>query len=474
MSDKNTYGKTTPKATDAEEALLGALLLEKDKLTEVMAILPTSEMFYKDANQHVYQSILNVKATGENVDSITVTQELKNMGKLEEVGGAYAVSKLTMDVVTSAHAETHARIIAAMFIKRETIRVCGEGTKEAYETGTDPIEVIQNIHDQLLSAAHVRATNDWKSMQQANVDLTKHMDEVKGKTLGVTTGFAKLDKTNGGLPNGSLTVIGARPSVGKSALMGCMALAAGRQGCKVGIISLEMPTVGVYGRMVSSASGIGFKKINTNDLEDVQLQELSAYMDSLVNLPIYFSDTAKVNIRDIEAKAYKLKKKHGLGILFIDYIQLVEGIEKRQVREQVVSQISRGLKTLAMVLDIPIVALAQLNRESEKEKRKPRSSDFRESGALEQDADIVMLLHRDWRMGVLADEHGNSTEKEADLIIPKWRNGETLTVELHFEPETMTFSEPQSEIESQFNNPRAGMGDATRGVYNKNEKPFGS
>lgn len=453
MSEQLIYGKVPPQATDAEEVLLGALLLEKDKLTEVVAILPSSEMFYKEPHRHIYQAILSVKGLGENVDTITVCHELDKNDKLELVGGAYAVTKLTMDVVSSAHAETHARIISEMHRKRETIRICGEAITQSYETGTESREVIQSAQEQLLGVSHTSTANDWKTMQQATVELTNHMDEVKGKTLGIPTGFPKLDEANGGLPRGSLTVLGARPSVGKSAIMGSMALAAAKSNYKVGVISLEMPTVGVYGRMVSSESGIAFKSINTATLEDSQLTHVTHYMEQLSKLPVYFSDTAKVSIRDIEAKAYKLHKKHGLDILFVDYIQLVEGIEKRQIREQVVSQISRGLKLLAMSLNIAVVALAQLNRESEKEKRKPRSSDFRESGALEQDADIVMLLHRDWRMGVLDDGLGNSTENEADLICTKWRNGEPITLKLHFETTTMTFSEPFNE----FDNPRAGI-----------------
>jgi replicative DNA helicase len=312
-------------------------------------------------------------------------------------------------------------------------------------TGHDVLQAAEDIQAQINQALQLRTTTDWHDASHAALALTRHMDEVKDKTLiGISTTFPQIDQVNGGFRPGQLIVIGARPSVGKSALMGAIATEAARAGHSTGIISLEMPAHDVFGRMVSYDTGVPFADIDRSRIEEAaQRNYIYNSISRLAALPLWFSDTAQVSIHDIRAKAETLKRRHGLGMLIVDYLQLVEdSSNSRQNREQAISQISRGLKMLAMNLGIPVIALSQLNRESEnRTNKRPSMADLRESGAIEQDADIIMLLHRDWRCGVTTDAHGHSTEHQADLIIPKWRNGSPLDLKLHFNPHTMRFSE---------------------------------
>lgn len=457
------YGKIPPQAPDIEEAILGVLLLEKDKLSEVMGILPISDCFYVDANRKIYQAVLDVYKKGEPVDFFTVQEQLRKADELEIIGGGYKLSLLTEGVISGAHVEAHARIVMEKFIQRELIRVAGDIIGRAYEDSTDVFELYNNAIEELTGVMQVSNTDDWKSTADAAMELTQHMENVKGKdVVGITTGFPTLDRENGGFQGGQLIVLGALSSVGKSAISGnTMAVAAAKAGYSVGVISLEMVTKDVYGRMLSSLTNERYSNINFNRLDEPRLKEVLKGMELMSGMPIFFSDHVKVNILDITNKAYKLKKKHGLDLLIIDYLQLVEELptDKNNIREVTVAKISRGLKNLAMAMNIPVIALSQLNKDSEKRTdKKPHLSDLRESAALGQNADIVMLLHRDYRAGILFDAAGNSTELEADLIIPKWRNGAPAELKLSFKPETMTFSEPQTEMQfTPPSKPNAGM-----------------
>ncbi len=310
--------------------------------------------------------------------------------------------------------------------------------------GDDVLQGADEIQEALNEALHIRHSEDWQDASGAAVKLMQHIDDIANQdAVGVSTGFPTLDDLNGGFRPGQLVVIGARPSVGKSALMGGMAMGAARQGKRVGIISLEMPVQEIFGRMVSSEAQMPFTILDRYGIQNEGQQTiLSNTISTMATLPIYFSDAGQCTIHDIRAKAEQMKQRHGLDILMLDYLQLVEETDKYRSREQGIAQISRGLKMLAMNLEIPVVALSQLNRASEQRAdKRPNMADLRESGAIEQDADIVMLLHRDWRVGIYQNEWGNSTRNDADLIICKWRNGQPQDLKLHFEGETMRFSE---------------------------------
>lgn len=431
--------------TDYDEAMersvLGVCLLEPEAFGSVYGTL-TPDCFYKPTHHQVYDAMHTLWQSGQPVDLLTLTRQMYD-SKLLQLDGdntAYYLTRLMQDVVNSAHLHQWCRSLRSLAARRRLITLTSSGlhSDDIYTTAT-------HIQEQLQQALEVHQPDEWINTGTAAKALTEHMDAVKGKEMiGISTTFRSIDKMNGGFRPGQLVVIGARPSVGKSALMGAIATEAARQGNSVGIISLEMPAQDLFGRILSYDSKVAFSEIDRNRLrDDTDRRNMHGSMQSLATLPIWFSERTQVNIHDIRARAEKLKRSHGLKLLIVDYLQLVEeNTSGNRSREQGISAISRGLKMLAMNLEIPVIALSQLNRESEnRAHKKPTMADLRESGAIEQDADIIMLLHRDWRCGIHTDAHGNSTERQADLIIAKWRNGSVTDIKLTFDPQTMRFGE---------------------------------
>ena len=425
-----------------EASVLGICLIEPQAFGTVYTILGET-CFYTQAHLQVYHAMCTLWESGAPVDLLTLSRELYN-NNITEIRGyntAYFLTSLTAHVTSSAHLQHWCLMLRELAARRMMISL----TSTRFN-GDDVIEAAEHIQQQLKQALDIRATDDWLDASAAALALTKHMDEATpGKQVGISTTFKSIDKINGGFRPGQLIVIGARPSVGKSALMGAIATHAALQGTPTGIISLEMPAADLFGRMVSADSEIPFSDIDRNRItEDSQRTYIYNTITRLAELPLWFSDTTQVNIHDIRAKAEKLKRRHGLGLLIIDYLQLIEEttLHGQRNREQNISAISRGLKMLAMNLGIPVIALSQLNRESEaRAHKRPSMADLRESGAIEQDADIIMLLHRDWRCGITTDAHGHSTEHQADLLIPKWRNGTPLDLKLRFDAHIMRFEE---------------------------------
>lgn len=425
---------------ELEKAVLGVCLGEPRAYSKVYGLL-TEDCFYNDSHMRVMLAIQDVWKDGNPVDLITVSRRLYEDGitHVNKENTFYYLSKLCYDVVNSSHLSywcLKLRELAArrMMIQMTSTRFCG----------IDVLEGAESIQCSLQKALLVRHANDWQNASTAAMSLTQHIDDVmSNKEVGISTGFPTLDSLNGGFRAGQLVVLGARPSVGKSAMMGGIALGAARKGYKVGVFSLEMTAKDIFGRMVSSETGVPFAEMDRHGVsEQYKQQIITNSVTELSALPLYFSDAAQCTIQDIRAKAEQLKQRHGLDILLLDYLQLVEETDKYRSREQGIAQISRGLKMLAMNLEIPVIAVSQLNRESEhRANKKPTMADLRESGAIEQDADIVMLLHRDWRAGITEDAYGNSTEQQADLLIYKWRNGSPADLKLRFEAETMNFSE---------------------------------
>lgn len=422
-----------------ESAVLGCLLIEKFTYERVMGIL-TIESFYMDANKTVYEAIKKMWDKQLPIDLLTVCQYIvRNMG-VESLNGSnvpYYLTTLTNMVTSSTHLEYHCFLIRQLYAEREIVKIkfgsMGEG---------DVLERSKRMQDELLKLSQFKITNDWEDMIDGVMELHKHMDIVKDKDLiGVPTGFSKVDFITGGFCGGQVIIIAARPSVGKSALLNAMVLNAATLNYKVGIISLEMPTLQMTARMGAVVSETEFYKIFRNKINDEKERDVVYHgLEKLSNLPIKITDKTGVNISDIRAKVAQLINRKELDILFIDYLQLVdsESGNKNYNREQEVAKMSRGLKIMAMEYNIPIVILAQLNREAAKEK-KPQLHHLRESGSIEQDADIVMFLHRDWKVGVMQDEQGNSTEYQADLILAKTRNGETPEIKIGFNPSQMRF-----------------------------------
>lgn len=431
---------------EIEKAVLGALFLEKTAYSRVRGIVST-ESFYFQPHALVWQYVSQMWEQNVLIDILTVANWMAKHGHSEinhqDVG--YFLTTLTAAVVSTAHLEFHALLLRQMYAERKLLEINFSNKNNSADT----LVKIKSIQDELSKLSMIKVADDWADMTEIILELYKHMDEVKDKELiGIPTGFRKLDLITGGLVKTNLIIIAARPSVGKSAFLNSLVLHAAGAGYNVGIISLEMPKVQIGARMGSLVSDIDFYKIFRNRMEDEQESEkLHKYLGSLSDLPIKVSTKTDVNVNDIRAKAAQLIYKNKLDILFIDYLQLIESEEgKNYNREQEVSKMSRGLKCMAMEYGIPIVVLAQLNRESEKSaNKKPQLHHLRESGSIEQDADGVIFLHRDFKVGIPQDEQGGSTERQADLIVAKWRNGETPEIKIGFDPPKMKFFELPSE-----------------------------
>lgn len=426
---------------DIEGAILGAFMIDKTAFARTHGIL-TADCFYSNDNRMVFENIFEMWDKGIMIDCLTVVNWMakKKIEKLDGYNMDYYVVRLTNAVVSSTHLEYHSLLLRQMYAERELVRIKFPGN----DFSEDTLSRVKKMQEDLNQLSTLKVSNDWEDMGDVLIKLAKHMEDVRGKDLiGVPTGFDLLDSITGGITKTSLVVLAARPSVGKSAILNAFAIHAATNGYKVGIISLEMPKVQVGARMASLVSDTEFYKIFRNQLEDDrERNKVHNYLSTLADLPIKISDKTGVNINDIKAKTAQLIYKDQLDILFVDYLQLVESEEgnKNYNREQEVSKMSRGLKLMAMDFNIPIVVLAQLNRESEKTAtKKPQLHNLRESGAIEQDADGVIFLHRDFKSGITQDEHGNSTERQADLIVAKWRNGETPEVKIGFDPPKMKF-----------------------------------
>jgi len=432
-----------------ENAVLGICTLVAGSFGRVYGVLEKN-YFYSTGNQVVFETMAEMFKNGLPIDLFTLVDQIKRvkgMGELEGVPTAYFVTRLQNHVVNDTHLEYHCHIIKTLWMEREIINLTHGGLGKL--EGAVPQQV-KAIQDKLQSLQTKAAEHDWVDMTQLMVDLYRHQEEMKiTGGIGIKTGFKSLDRENGGFQKGQLVVIGARPSVGKSAFMGGMAVEMAKEGKTVGIVSLEMSNTEIAARLASYDTNTDFGVVYRGlykDMEDAHrlYEKIGA---STSTLPIYVSDKTKVNIPEIRAKAEKLKSLHGLDCLYIDYLQLVNAIggSYNKNRENEIAEMSRGCKIMAKELNIPVVLLCQLNREVTKRKgedKYPQLSDLRESGAIEQDADVVMFLHSDFMSGLEQDEHGNSTERQADLVIRKWRNGRSnFIIKLEFDRPKMKFAE---------------------------------
>ncbi len=435
----NEIGKLPPQAVELEEAVLGAMLLEKEALSTVIDIL-SPESFYKEQNGKVFAAIISLFNRSEPVDILTVTQELKRSGELEFVGGSYYVSALTNRIASSANIEFHARIVAQKYLQRELIRIGTETIKTAYEDGTDVFELLdlttKNIFEILDS--NVRKQHDKMStlIARAIEEIEVAANTADG-LLGVPSGFTALDRITGGWQKSDLMVLASRPGMGKTAFVITMAKNAAVDFNKpVAIFSLEMSSIQLVKRLISSETEIAQDKILKGNLDNHEFVQLNERIKKLSTAPLFIDDTPALSIFELRAKARRLKENQKVELIIIDYLQLMSGgPDGKGNREQEISTISRGLKSLAKELEIPIIALSQLSRQVENRpggSKRPQLSDLRESGAIEQDADMVMFIYRPEYYGLEVDENNEPTRGKAEIIIAKNRHGALETVKLRF------------------------------------------
>ncbi len=437
-----SLGKLPPQALDLEEAVLGALMLEKDALTNVIDILKP-ETFYKETHKEIYESIVDLFNNSEPVDLLTVTNHLRKKGKLEFVGGAYAITELTSKVNSAAHIEHHSRIIIEKAIKRELIRVASEIHHEAYEDTVDVFELLDKTEQSLFQVSEINIRKNYADMRSIMHEAMKELEakKLQGDGLtGIPTGFTALDRMTSGWQKSDMVIIAARPGMGKTAfVVSAMRNAAVDFNKPVAIFSLEMSSIQLVNRLISAEAELESEKIKKGNLQDYEWEQLIHKTAKLADAPIFIDDTPALTILELRAKARKLVAQHGVELIIIDYLQLMSGDTSKSGgaggnREQEIASISRSLKNIAKELNIPIIALSQLSRavETRGGDKKPQLSDLRESGSIEQDADMVMFLYRPEYYGIDADEEGNSVQGVGEVIIAKHRNGSLDTVRLKF------------------------------------------
>lgn len=431
-------GRVPPQAVDVEQAVLGAMMLDKHAVTDTIDIL-SSESFYDPKHQYIFAAIRDLFGTSNPIDLLTVTQRLKEKGELEAAGNVVYISSLTQRVASSAHVEYHARIISQKYIQREIIRMCSETLKDAFDETIDVFELLNKAEGQLFGIAE---TNMKKSIATMSVVVNEAIKEIEAASKnsdglsGVPTGFRKLDEVTSGWQRSDMIVIAARPAMGKTAFVLSMARnTAVDFNMGVAVFSLEMSSVQLVKRLIASESRISAEKLRKGQLADHEFHQLHARVEKLAKAPIYIDDTPGLSVFDLRAKCRRLKMQYDIQMVIIDYLQLMSaGTGKGGNREQEISTISRSIKEIAKELNIPIIALSQLSRSVETRggDKRPVLSDLRESGAIEQDADIVSFLYRPEYYGLMEAEDGSSNQGVGEVIIAKHRNGALETVRMRF------------------------------------------
>lgn len=441
------YGKIPPQAIDVEEAVLGALMLERDAFFTVANIIDT-RCFYKDEHQKIFEVIKYLASHEKPIDLLVVTRELMNRSILDQVGGPLYITQLTSHVASAAHIEYHSRIIAQKFIQREFIRVASEIQSKAFDDTID-LEDLIYFSDKAVNEVTngIGSADSGTSNQAAISEACKEIEidcnnTAKGRITGITTGFRTLDDFIGGWKPGTLTIVASRPGIGKTSLALHFAKIAGLNGKWVNFFSMEMSKTDLVKILIAGQSGISRNKIRDGKLEEHDWDQLNRAIGKLESLNIVWNDRAGMTINQIKAAIRKNRKAGRCDVVIIDYMQLIAPTDKKVIREQQIAEISRILKEITLNENIPVICLSQLNREAENEEPKP--SHLRESGAIEQDADIILFP---WRPGYNGATANGQTipENEIKLIIGKNRRGRRGSFKIYANPEMTEFSENEFE-----------------------------
>ena len=431
-----------PQSIEAEQSVLGALLIDRDAVVEVAEILRDQD-FYRNQHGRIYAAILELYERREPVDIVTVSETLERSNELEHVGGSAYLTSLINLTPTAVNAIYYARIVERKAVLRNLIAAAGRIAGIGYEESSDLDESIDKAEQELFAVSQKRVASGFsplKALLHAAYDRLDYLHQHKGEISGIRTGFADLDALTTGLQRSDLIVVAARPSIGKSSLaLNFAEHAAVREGKTVGVFSLEMSKEQLVLRLLSSVANIDSQRLRTGFLEEMDFTRLAPAMNALAEAPIYIDDTPNISTMELRTKARRLQAESGLDLLIVDYLQLMQStVQSRDAnRVQEVSEISRGLKGLARELEVPVVALSQLSRQAEmRESKEPRLSDLRESGSIEQDSDLVMFLWREKERG--PEDH----EQEGEIVnlkLAKHRNGPTGETKLWFKKRQTRF-----------------------------------
>ncbi|MEB2341205.1 MAG: replicative DNA helicase [Flavobacteriia bacterium] len=441
-------GRLQPQAPELEQAVLGAMMLERNAVNEAIDILQP-ESFYVDAHRRIFAAIQHLFRTDQAIDILTVSQELKKRAELDVVGGAFYISQLTNKVASGANVQFHARIISQKHVMRELIRISSDTIRDAYDEGSDVFELLDRTEQEMYAVTSGNLKRNYEPMSDliqgaiAQIEATKNKG---GGMSGVPTGFTQLDKLTAGWQPSDMIIIAARPAMGKTAFVLSMARnVAVEHNQAVAVFSLEMSSTQLVTRLISSESGISSEKLRKGELTEKEFATLHQQIGRLANAPLFIDDTPALNIFELRAKCRRLKAQHDVKLIIIDYLQLMTGAvegNRGGNREQEISSISRSIKSIAKELNVPIIALSQLSRavETRGGDKRPMLSDLRESGAIEQDADLVCFLYRPEYYKIYEDSHG-STIGIGEVIVAKHRNGAIDNVRLRFISELAKFTD---------------------------------
>ena len=447
------FDRVPPQSLDAEVAVLGSMMIDNDCIGRVVEILEPSH-FYRTSHKKIFSAAVSLYERNEPVDLITLSEELKRQNILEEIGGTYYLTELAESIPSSANVEYHARIVLEKYLLRKLIEEAAGIAKDCYEAGEDVYHIIDRSEQRIFGLSEKRLRQTFQHIAPIMHDAFETIEQFhqrKGVVTGIPTGFTKLDELTSGFQPSELIIIAGRPSMGKTALsLNIARNVAVDSKMPVGIFSLEMSKRQLALRLLCAEARVDAHGVRTGRLADDEWQKLSMCVGILTEAPLFIDDTPGMSVLELRAKARRLKKEKDVKLIIIDYLQLMEGPRNAESRQQEISLISRSLKGLAKELDVPVVALSQLSRAVEVRggDRRPMLSDLRESGAIEQDADVVLFIYRPEFYGKKIDNQGNSLEGKAEVIIGKQRNGPVGTVHLNFVKRWARFENPISEEES--------------------------
>jgi len=452
-------GKLPPQAVDIEEAVIGAIMIDSNGLHQAMELL-SSEVFYKESNRYVFEAISSLYSKNEPIDLLTVSNELRCMLKLDLAGGDYYLIQLTQKVSSSAHVDYHSRILLQKYVQRKCIATSSEIIEKSYSEDVDVFELLEQVYKDYGLVSDLITVGKIQSFKDSVINYLNNSQSGK---KGIPSSLTKLNKKTNGYQNSDLIILAARPGMGKTALVLNEVLECGLNNIPVVFFSLEMSTNQIIGRLLSTISGIEITKINNFNLTHTEVLYLKECSDLLSKMPIFIDDTGGVSPIELKIKANKLKREHGVKMIVVDYLQLMK-IKNKKVnnRENEISEISQSLKNLAKDLDVPVIALSQLSRAVEQRgsSKRPMLSDLRDSGSIEQDADIVMFIYRPeyYKIEEWDDDEASPTVNTAEIDVAKYRHGETGYCRIGCELKFMRFMDLEH------------LGEDLTGRYFRNDK----